>query len=222
MRGRFIVALTGGSGAPYGLRVVQALLQGGARVDLLLSPAGRVVLAEETGWDPQGEGFSEEEVHPLTGWHRPRRLLGDPQRSFWTGGKEASGELYLYDVRDVSADIASGSTPIQAMIIAPSSMSTVAAIATGQSGNLIERAADVALKEGRRLVVMPRETPLHALHLENLLTLARLGVKVVPAMPGFYHRPKTIEDLVDFVADRLLRAAGADLSLSPSWQGLGS
>ncbi|MBT9260134.1 MAG: UbiX family flavin prenyltransferase [Clostridiales bacterium] len=221
MKGRYIVAFTGGSGAPYGVRVVRALLQAGARVDLLLSPAGKVVLAEETQWDPQWQGFSPEEVHPLTGWHRPRRLLGDPQRSFWTGHKEGvPGELYLYDVRDVSADIASGSTPIDAMIIAPCSMSTVAAIATGQSGNLIERAADVALKEGRRLVVMPRETPLHALHLENLLTLARLGVKVVPAMPGFYHRPKTIEDLVDFVADRLLRAAGADISLSPRWEGL--
>lgn len=212
---RFVVAVTGASGAPYAVRVVRTLLARGDRVDLLVSPAGRVVLADETGWRPDGDGFAPAEADPRSGWLRPRRLLGGYQAEFW-----GQGDLHLYDVRDVSSDIASGSTRVDGMAVVPCSMSTVAALATGQSGNLIERAADVCLKEGRRLVVVPRETPLHALHLRNLLALAELGVRVVPAMPGFYHRPKSVEDLVDFVAARCLAALGVASDLSPEWRGL--
>ncbi|MBX6349972.1 MAG: UbiX family flavin prenyltransferase [Clostridia bacterium] len=211
---RFVVAVTGASGGPYAVRVVRALLAQRARVDLVVSPAGRVVLADETGWRPEGDGFAPEVTDPVSGWVRPRRLVGGYQAGFW-----GEGELHLYDVRDVASDIASGSTPVDGMAVVPCSMSTVAALATGQSANLIERAADVCLKEGRRLVVVPRETPLHALHLKNLLRLAELGVRVVPAMPGFYHRPTTVAELVDFVAGRCLQALGVAAGLSPSWQG---
>lgn len=218
MRARYVVASTGASGAPYTRRVVEALLAGDCRVDLIVSPAGRVVLADELGWQPDGEGFAPAEVDPRSGWHRPRRLLGGYQAEFWR--YRGRGELYLYDVRDVSSDVASGSTRVDGMVVVPCSMSTVAALAVGQSGNLIERAADVALKEGRRLVVVPRETPLHAIHLRNLLTLAEAGVRVVPAMPAFYHRPTTLEELVDFVAARALSALGAPVDLMRPWTGL--
>lgn len=218
MTGRYIVASTGASGAPYTRRVVRALLSGGCRVDLVISPAGQVVLADELGWQPGGDGFAPKDVDARSGWHRPRALQGGYQAEFW--GYEGRGALFLYDVRDVSSDIASGSTAVDGMVAVPCSMSTVAAIATGQSGNLIERAADVCLKEGRRLVVVPRETPLHAIHLRNLLTLAEAGVRVVPAMPGFYHRPTTLEEVVDFVAARALSALGVPSSSLRAWSGL--
>lgn len=125
----------------------------------------------------------------------------------------------LYDNANVGAAIASGSFKVDAMVVLPCSMKTVASIAHSMSDNLLTRAADVMLKEGRNLVLVPRETPMHAIHLENLLKLAKLGVKIVPAAPGFYHRPKNIEDLVDMLVGKICDQLNVDVDLFPRWEG---
>jgi 4-hydroxy-3-polyprenylbenzoate decarboxylase len=191
--GNYVVGITGASGACYGRRVVRALLDMDHNVHLVVSEPGRRVLKQELGFE------------------LPRD--SDRLRSPGCG----SGSLILHDSADVGASIASGSFPVDGMVVVPCSMATVAAIAGGASRNLIERAADVTIKEGRRLVLVPRETPLSPIHLENMLRLARLGVRVVPAMPAFYHQPSSIEDLVDFVAGRALAALGLENSLCPVW-----
>lgn len=125
----------------------------------------------------------------------------------------------LYDNANVGAAIASGSFKVDAMVVLPCSMKTVASIAHSLSDNLLTRAADVMLKEGRKLVLVPRETPVHAIHLENLLKLAQLGVKIVPAAPGFYHKPQTIEDLVDMLVGKICDQLGVDVDLFVRWEG---
>lgn len=125
----------------------------------------------------------------------------------------------LYDNANVGAAIASGSFKVDAMVVLPCSMKTVASIAHSLSDNLLTRAADVMLKEGRKLVLVPRETPMHAIHLENLLKLAQLGVKIVPAAPGFYHKPQTIEDLVDMLVGKICDQLGVDVDLFVRWEG---
>ena len=125
----------------------------------------------------------------------------------------------LYDNANVGAAIASGSFQVDAMVVLPCSMKTVASIAHSLSDNLLTRAADVMLKEGRKLVLVPRETPMHAIHLENLLKLAQLGVKIVPAAPGFYHRPQTIAELVDMLVGKICDQLGVEAELFPRWQG---
>ena len=125
----------------------------------------------------------------------------------------------LYDNANVGAAIASGSFQVDAMAVLPCSMKTVASIAHSLSDNLLTRAADVMLKEGRKLVLVPRETPMHAIHLENLLKLAQLGVKIVPAAPGFYHRPQTIAELVDMLVGKICDQLGVEAELFPRWQG---
>lgn len=125
----------------------------------------------------------------------------------------------LYDNDNVGAAIASGSFRVDAMAVLPCSMKTVASIAHSLSDNLLTRAADVMLKEGRRLILVPRETPMHAIHLENLLKLAQLGVKIVPAAPGFYHRPRTIEELVDMLVGKICDQLDVDVDLFPRWEG---
>lgn len=125
----------------------------------------------------------------------------------------------LYDQADVGAAIASGSFRSDAMVVVPCSMKTAASIAHGISDNLLTRAADVMLKEGRNLVIVPRETPMHAIHLENLLTLAKLGVRVIPACPGFYHRPQTLQDLIDMLVGKICDSLGIENDLFERWQG---
>lgn len=125
----------------------------------------------------------------------------------------------LYDQADVGAAIASGSFYSDAMVVVPCSMKTAASIAHGISDNLLTRAADVMLKEGRSLVIVPRETPMHAIHLENLLTLAKLGVRVIPACPGFYHRPQTLQDLIDMLVGKICDSLGIENNLFERWQG---
>lgn len=188
------VGITGASGAIYAARLVSRLLGDGTEVALLFSAPACAVLRHELKWpvptDPaDAEGVREvlEELFPPA---------------------ERGARLTYYAPCDWYAPIASGSAPSEGMVVVPCSMGTAARIAHGISGNLLERAADVCLKERRPLVVVPREAPLSPIHLENLLTLSRAGATVLPAAPGFYHRPESVEELVDFVVDRILVALG--------------
>ena len=186
-----LVAVTGASGGIYGVRCVQRLAENGHAVDVLVSSAGEKVLAMEHGLGGDPAGWVEGERRALV-----RRL----------------------DVGDIAARPASGTQVPPAMIVIPCSMGTAARIATGLSSNLIERAADVVLKEARRLVIVPREAPFSLLHLRNLTTLAELGARIVPAMPAFYTQPESIDDMIDFVVDRALDAAELGLPVRRRWR----
>ncbi len=194
-----IVAMTGASGAAYGVRVVQALVQAGRKVALVISEPARLVIREEL------------QISPAS-YSKPEAL-----ESLF--GASIRGQLEVYSPKDFTAPIASGSYPTEGMVIVPCSMGTLGALAAGLSQNLIHRAADCILKESRRLVIVPRETPLHAGHLENMLKLARLGARIVPAMPGFYSGVKTVEELVDFMAGKILDQLDVPHTLYPRWTG---
>ncbi|MBK8977938.1 MAG: UbiX family flavin prenyltransferase [Planctomycetes bacterium] len=191
----FVVGISGGSGAPYALRLIEVLLRAGARVEVVVSDAGRRVLQFETGVVGPGETVGA------------RHLAPPPLRD----------RLVVHDLAAVESTPASGSARIDGVVLCPCSMGTVARVAHGFSTNLLERAADVALKEGRRLIVVPRETPLSAIHLRNMLALVEAGAVVLPAMPGFYHRPTTVAQLVDFVVARILDKLGVDHDLVERW-----
>jgi len=187
----FTLAITGASGAPYAVRLLQAMIQSGIIVRLIISDTGWRLLAEEAGLEDEAA---------------LRRATGD-----WT-------HVVRYEDRDRGATPASGSAPSAGMVICPCSMGTLASIAQGTTRSLIERAADVALKERRRLILVPRETPYSAIHLENMLRLTRAGALILPASPGFYHRPQSIAELVDFVVGRVLSHLGLGHELGPRWQ----
>lgn len=194
----FTLAITGASGAIYGLRTAEELLRAGARVSMLISQAGFAVLRQECG--VEWGGTAGEVLEQLRGH------LGNE-----------GDRLHYYAENDFFSPIASGSAAPDAMLVVPCSMGTLSRISSGNSGNLLERAADVMLKEGRPLVLAPRETPLNAIHLEHMLKLARLGVRIVPAMPGFYHNPATMEDLVDFVVGKVLDSVQVEHELFKRW-----
>jgi flavin prenyltransferase len=184
------LGITGASGAPYAVRLLQALIETRTPVRLIVSSYGLRLLAEESGID------SMEALREATGdWSL----------------------VQLYQAGDRGATPASGSAPSRGMVICPCSMGTLAAIAGGNSRNLVERAADVTLKERRPLILVPRETPLSMIHLENMLRVTRAGALVLPAAPGFYHRPRTIDDLVVFVVARVMDQLGIPFS-APRWQ----
>lgn len=189
-----VLAITGASGAPYGVRLLEALLALEQKVWLIVSAHGLRLLEAECG------------IGSLKAW-------GSKCGERW------ERLVTVFDDGDRGALPASGSVPTAGMVICPCSMGTVAAVALGTSRSLVERAADVTLKERRRLVVVPRETPLSEVHLENLLRLARLGVQVIPAMPGFYHRPSRVDELVDFVVARVLDHLGLEHSVGRRWSG---
>jgi 4-hydroxy-3-polyprenylbenzoate decarboxylase len=191
----YTVAMTGASGAVYGVSLVERLAEAGHDVALVVSPDGVTVLKEETGTDWSG------------GAARVQRALD----------RRYDGRVTWWESKNFYSPIASGSHLNDGMIIAPCSMKTAAAVAHGLSASLIERAADVTLKERRPLIVVPRETPLSSIHLENLLALSRAGAHVVAAMPAFYHHPKSIEDLVAFVVGRVLDHLGVVHHLVPRW-----
>ena len=203
-KARLVVGISGASGTIYAERLFFHLRNWSGELIVTASRTGREIIMEERGLNlPQGEadlgGLLEQWLKLEPGSYLPR--------------------VSFYPHGNLAAPIASGSFRTMGMIIIPSSMAKVAALAVGQSRDLMERAADVTLKEGRPLVIVPRETPLSAIHLENLLKLARLGVRVVPAMPGFYHHPQTLEEIADFIAVRALQAMGFDLPLAKEWQG---
>jgi 4-hydroxy-3-polyprenylbenzoate decarboxylase len=179
------LALTGASGMPYGIRLLECLLASGARVYLLYSQAAQIVARQEMdlalpGRAREAEAFFSERFGA------------------------AAGQLRAFGREEWFAPVASGSNPADAMVVCPCTMGTLAAVAQGLADNLIERAADVMLKERRPLILVPRESPLSAIHLENMLRLARAGAVVLPANPGFYHRPASVEAIVDFVVARVL------------------
>jgi 4-hydroxy-3-polyprenylbenzoate decarboxylase len=193
------LAITGASGAPYALRLIEQLLTAGERIELMISTAAEETLAIECSLEL-----------PSDPEERRVRLLDHLSINH-------QARLTLHGLNDWLAPVASGSSAPRAMVICPCSMGTVSAIAHGLSDNLIERAADVAIKERRQLILVPRETPLSAIHLENLLILARLGVTILPPSPGFYHRPASVGDLVDFVVARILDHLAIEQQLAPRW-----
>ncbi|MBI3398124.1 MAG: UbiX family flavin prenyltransferase [Deltaproteobacteria bacterium] len=195
-----IVAITGASGAIYGLRLIQELLDRGDDVVVLISPSGFLVLEHETNLRLKGGRFKIEK------WLK--KYFG-----------KAKGRITYCPAEDISSFLSSGSSFVRDMIVCPCSMGTLARISCGISGNLIERAADVALKERGRLILVPRETPLSQIHLGNMLKLSKMGAHIIPAMPGFYHQPKKIEDLVDFVVGKILDAMGIENRLYKRWDG---
>lgn len=192
------VAFTGASGMPYGMRLVDCLLAAGCQVWLLYSQVAQIVARQEMGIELPS---------------RPAEVEAALRERF----KDVDGRLRVFGREEWFAPPASGSNPPDAMVVCPCTMGTLAAIAAGLAQNLIERAADVAIKEGRKLVLVPRETPLSALHLENMLRLARLGVVILPPSPGFYNHPQSIDDLVDFVVARILDQLGVAHNLMPRW-----
>lgn len=185
------LGITGASGAPYAVRLLRALNDSGTPVRLIVSGYGLRLLAEESG---------------IEGVDGLRAATGDWSR------------VELYDSLDRGATPASGSAPSAGMVVCPCSMGTLASIAAGTSRNLVERAADVALKERRPLILVPRETPLSLIHLENMTRLTRAGATILPAAPGFYHRPRSIDDLVDFVAARILDHLGVEHGIGARWK----
>ncbi len=193
------LALTGASGMPYGLRLLDCLLAAGCKVQLLYSQAAQVVARQEMAVDLPSRP-SEAKAALLA-----RFPHADPDK------------LAVYGREEWFAPVASGSNPPDAMIICPCSMGTLAAIAQGLADNLIERAADVVLKEGRKLVLVPRETPFSAIHLENMLRLSRAGAVILPPSPGFYHHPQSVQDIVDFVVARVIDQVGIAHQLMQRW-----
>jgi 4-hydroxy-3-polyprenylbenzoate decarboxylase len=192
------LAYTGASGMPYGVRLLELLLAGGHRVYLLYSQAAQLVAHQEM-----------QLVLPS----RPR----EAEEMFSQRFNVADGQLRVFGREDWFAPVASGSNPADAMVVCPCTMGTLAAIAAGLSQKLIERSADVMLKENRKLILVPRETPFSSIHLENMLKLARSGVIILPPNPGFYQHPRTVQDMVDFVVARILDHLGITQTLMPRW-----
>jgi len=194
------VAVTGASGAIYAVRTIAALLEQGCHLEIVISEYGRRLLVDELGPEAKVDKLIE--------------LLVDRY-----GEGVRTGSVVLHSNKDLGASLASGSHRCDAMVIVPCSMKTLAGVAHGLSRSLIERAADVMLKEKRRLVLVPRETPMSLPDLRNLVAVAEAGAMVLPAMPAFYQKPETIEDLAGFVAGKILNALGFEQHLFPPWKG---
>lgn len=197
------LAITGASGAPYALRLLECLLQADCRVWLMVSQPGQIVLSMETDLNLSG---------------RPAEMARQLAERF--GARP--GRLEVFGAQQWTAPVASGSSAPDAMVVCPCTTGTLAAVATGVSRSLLERAADVMIKEGRRLVLVVRETPLSAIHLEHMLGLARLGVVILPANPGFYHGVERVQDLVDFVVARILDQLDIPNDLVSRWGAAGT
>ncbi len=193
------LGFTGASGLPYGLRLLESLLAAGCRVHLLYTQAAQIVARQELG-----------ETWPS----RPSELAAQFRERF---GVSDEAQLQVWGQQEWFAPMASGSNPGDGMVVCPCTMGALAAIAAGVSDNLLERAADVMIKEGRKLVIVPREAPFSVIHLENMLKLARLGVVILPPNTAFYHHPQNIGDLVDFVVARILDQLGVPHTLIRRW-----
>jgi 4-hydroxy-3-polyprenylbenzoate decarboxylase len=192
------IAITGASGAPYSKRLLEVLLTQGITVHLMVSAAGRIVLADELDWKLPARAS---DIHKM--------LVAE-----FACAPEV---LKVYGEQQWSSPLASGSHKVATMVICPCTMGTLSSIAVGSSDNLINRAADVMIKENRKLILVPREAPFSAIHLENMLKLARIGVCILPPSPGFYFRPTQLSDVVDFVVARILDQAMIEHTLQPRW-----
>ena len=191
---RWVIGITGASGIRYALRLLDVLADRCERLDVIVSDSALRVLQEEEGLKLSQSGLSA-----------PALI-----------GREASS-LVFHSPRDIAAEVASGSARYAGLVIVPCSMASVGAIASGAHSHLIHRVADVALKERRRLIVVPRETPLSLIHLRNLVTLAEAGATILPAMPGFYHRPDSLADIIDMLVMKITDAMGLDIDLVHRW-----
>ena len=192
------LAITGASGVQYGLRLLECLVQAHHQVYVMISPAAQVVIATETD---------------LQLANRPEEAQRQLCELFQCG----TDQIRVFGKENWMAPIASGSNTAEAMVVCPCSSATLSAIAHGSSGDLIERAADVMVKEQRKLILVHREMPLSAIHLDNMSKLAHLGVTIMPACPGFYHKPEKVQDLVDFVVARVLDHLNVQHNLTPRW-----
>jgi len=192
------LGLTGASGAQYGLRLLECLVQADYTVNVMFTRAAQIVVGSET--DCKLPGRAAEQLRHLCALYKARE-----------------GQIRVYGEEEWTSPVASGSGAPRRMVVCPASMATVSAIATGASENLLERAADVVIKERGNLVIVPRETPFSAIHLENMLKLTRLGVTILPANPGFYNRPTQVEELVDFIVARVLDQLGIEHELMKRW-----
>lgn len=199
---RFFLGLTGASGHAYAEALLRSLVAAGHDVDVSVTAAGAKVLRHELGIEAGEQG--EKLAQALPAWI----------------GEKAAQHVRAFRSDAIEAPPSSGTSLTGGVILCPCSMGTLARVSVGFSSNLVERAADVALKEGKRLLLVPRETPLSIVHLENMLRLARLGAIVLPAMPGFYHRPRTMEDLVNHVVGKILDRLGVENTVGARWQGL--
>ncbi len=193
------LGFTGASGLPYGLRLLECLLAAGCRVHVLYTQAAQIVAKQEMG---------------LTWPSRPSELATLLRAQFKV---EDPDQLQVWGQQEWFAPMASGSNPGDAMVVCPCTMGALAAIAAGVSDNLLERAADVMIKEGKKLILAPREMPFSVIHLENMLKLAKLGVVIMPPNPGFYHHPQNVQDMVDFVVARMLDQLGVPQKLMRPW-----
>jgi 4-hydroxy-3-polyprenylbenzoate decarboxylase len=192
------VAFTGASGLPYGMRLVECLIAAGVKIQLLYSQAAQVVAKQEMDFTLPS---------------RP----AETEAEFTERFKAAPGQIRVYGLQEWFAPLASGSNPPDAYVICPCTMGTLAKIAAGMADDLICRAADVVLKEGRKLIIVPRESPFSVIHLENMLRLARAGAVILPPNPGFYHHPANIQDVVDFVVARILDQLHIPHQLMAPW-----
>ena len=192
------LAFTGASGAQYGLRLLECLLEAGEQVYLMVSAPAQVVIGMETELKLPGR-------------------TAEIERFFTERHGARAGQLRVFGREEWTAPVASGSSAPRAMVVCPCTTGTLSSIACGASNNLIDRAADVVLKEGRKLILVPRETPFSVIHLENMLKLARMGVCILPPSPGFYHQPQSIDDLVDFVVARILDQLDIEHAVSRRW-----
>jgi 4-hydroxy-3-polyprenylbenzoate decarboxylase len=212
-----VLGVTGASGAVYGLGLLEFLLANDFQVELVYSDSAKLVAYHELGYDFRNTNKHEFKTMLYRLIHQ-RKEIASPSAH---NDNSYENNLRIWDHSDVAASISSGSYKTQGMIIAPASMGTIANIAAGTSNNLIARAADVVLKERRKLVLVARETPLSTIHLRNMLTLSEMGAIVLPAAPGFYQHPKTIEDQVNFVLGKTLDAFGLDHELFTRWMNPG-
>jgi 4-hydroxy-3-polyprenylbenzoate decarboxylase len=194
------IAITGASGAMYATRTMAALMERGVHLELVISDYGRRLLRDELGETAAADKLTEFLV----------AKYGEAVRN---------GSYTLYSNKDLGAKIASGSQGCEGMVVVPCSMKTLAGIAHGLSRNLVERAADVMLKERRTLIIVPRETPMSLPQLKNMTLCAEAGAMIMPAMPAYYQMPKTLDDLADFMAGKILSALGFSHELYPSWEG---
>jgi 4-hydroxy-3-polyprenylbenzoate decarboxylase len=220
MNSQIVVAITGASGTAYAVRLAQVLQRAGLDLHLVVSDAARQVAQREIRTDFPPASASADQ------WNRflhtafdnlPEWQLSTPQPGSAAGDESTAGNIHVHSLKDYGAGIASGSFLTGGMVICPCSMGTLSSIATGASTNLIQRAADVHLKERRPLVIVPRETPLGLIQLENMVRLTQAGATVMPAMPGFYQHPTSIGDLIDFMVARICDHLSVPHELIPRW-----